>query len=410
MTLKIKKPIGAIYLKCLLIPICSILFIILLMIFSKTAISSAKKGIDLWLNIVFPSLFPFFVASYLLNSSGFIRAVGILFEPIMWPLFKIPGCGSFALALGITSGYPMGAVITTGLREQNLITKNEAERLLAFTNNSGPLFIVGSVATGMLKNSILGYYLLGCHIIASLTVGILLGLFRRKKTNNKVSKIPLMKKFKKELYFSFKPGSDLGILFGDAVKNSLITVLSIGGFIILFSVIINLLIEVGIIQYISLFISALLSPLKVDINIISSVVSGFFEITSGVSMASKSNLILSARQLSAISFIIGWAGLSVHFQVISIVSKTDISIKLYLIGKLLHGIFAAGYTWIGIVVLGFPIDQVKEAFWQHYPSKIINWYPSLIVSCKYLILTLAILGTLLIIFSLFKAMLPRKKT
>lgn len=100
------KSIYIIHLRHLLLPFGCITFILLLIIFSHTAVESASKGINLWLNIVFPSLFPFFVASEILYRTGFIKSLGILLEPIMRPLFNVPGCGSFALAMGITSGYP----------------------------------------------------------------------------------------------------------------------------------------------------------------------------------------------------------------------------------------------------------------------------------------------------------------
>jgi len=71
----------------------------MLIIFSDTAVKSAGSGLNLWFNVVFPSLFPFFVASEILYRTGFIKAIGILLEPIMRPLFNVPGCGSFAFAM-----------------------------------------------------------------------------------------------------------------------------------------------------------------------------------------------------------------------------------------------------------------------------------------------------------------------
>ncbi len=95
-------------LKKLAFPLVCTAFIICLIGFSKTSVAAAARGLNLWLEIVFPSLFPFFVASNLLNGTGFVRAMGILLEPVMRPLFNIPGCGSFAFAMGISSGYPTG--------------------------------------------------------------------------------------------------------------------------------------------------------------------------------------------------------------------------------------------------------------------------------------------------------------
>ena len=53
------------------------------------------------------------------------------------------------------------------------------------------------------------------------------------------------------------------------------------------------------------------------------------------------NIILSA-------FLLGFGGISILLQVLSIISKTDLSIKPYIIGKLLHGIIAAFYTFLFI--------------------------------------------------------------
>lgn len=339
------KPTSVIYLKHLLLPLVCIIFILFLIIFSNAAVDSASKGLNLWLNVVFPSLFPFFVASEILYRTGFIKSLGILLEPIMRPLFNVPGCGSFALAMGITSGYPVGAKLTANMREEKLLTKTESERLLSFTNNSGPLFIVGAVAVGMFNNPKIGFVLLFCHIMACITVGILFRFYgKQENTVKNTQSDKVLKKFKKEL--ANTKSVNIGEILGDSIRNSINTILAIGGFIILFSVIINLLLETGMINIAATLLSVLF-PLKgISREVIAPVLSGFFEITTGINMISNLEGISFAQQLSAISLILGWAGLSVHFQVYSIISKTDISIKPYIFGKFMHGLFAAIYAWI----------------------------------------------------------------
>ena len=85
----------------------------------------------------------------------------------------------------------------------------------------------------------------------------------------------------------------------------------------------------------------------------SPLISGFLEITNGINsiscIASKKlsiNIIISA-------FLLGFGGISVLLQVWSITSKTDLSIKPYLYGKLLQGIFDDFYTYIFINVIPF---------------------------------------------------------
>lgn len=404
------KTLKVIYIRKMALPLLSLAFILCLILFSKTAVNSALKGINLWLYIVFPSLFPFFVASEMLNGTGFIKAVGILLEPVMRPLFNVPGCGSFAFAMGITSGYPVGAKITAEMRRDNFLTKKEAERLLAFTNNSGPLFIIGAVATGMFKIPQVGFLLLGCHIAACITVGILFGFYGREKRKNEYGyNRQLLSRFKKELlYGSSNTGANFGTTFGNAVKNSVMLLFAIGGFIILFSVIINLLLETGFIRMTSSILSPLLIPFGVDANILSAVISGFFEITTGTSLASSISHISLFQKLIASSMIIGWAGLSVHAQVLSITSSTDISIKPYLFGKFLQGIFSAVYTYI-VLLLSRPLfTGDSPVFFPFGTPSLHHWQDYFVTSCKYLAVVLTLLFIRLLAAFIFDFFINRK--
>ena len=343
--LSYKKTFYA-YLKKSLLPIMVLLFIASLIIFPKTAVSSASKGIKLWLEIVFPSLFPFFVATQLLSKSGIVSLFGIILEPVMRPLFNVPGCGSFALAMGIVSGYPVGASITAELRKQEMITRLEAERLLTFTNNSGPLFIMGAVGVGMFNQPVLGYLLYLSHVAACLTVGFIFGFYKKRQTGSTIkSKTKMQDNIKIELKKLKNSDTNLWTLFGDCIKNSVYTILAIGGFIIFFSVLINIMITSGLIGTVSRML-----PDFAGAGLGSKTVEGFlcgiFEITTGASYITRSSAALVVK-LCCASLIIGWAGFSVHTQVMSIVSTTDIKVKPYLVGKALQGIISCFYTFIG---------------------------------------------------------------
>lgn len=380
------KNIKVIYLKKLALPLLCILFLLCLIIFSKTAVNSALRGLNLWYNVVFPSLFPFFVSSELLNKSGFVKAFGVLLEPVMRPLFNVPGCGSFAFAMGVTSGYPVGARITSSLKEEKLITKAEAERLLAFTNNSGPLFVIGAVGVGMFNSSKIGVFLLTCHILACITVGIILK-FSGKESRSKIPKNErgLLKRFKNELG-SVRPTDNIGGLFGDAIKNSISLILTIGGFIIFFSVVINLLLETRFIYLLSDTIGLVLSPMGIDKGIIISVISGLFEITTGTSLTSKIEGISIIHKLTAASIIIGWGGISVHTQVISIVNNTGISIKSYICGKMLQSIISAAYTYAALKLsMHLSINILSDASpaFSHLPHIQPGWTEYFMDSIKF---------------------------
>lgn len=120
-------------------------FLLFLIIFSSSNIIAVKEGLLIWCNSVIPSLFPFFIATELLNYTNLAQALGKMLNKIMRPLFNVSGEGAYALIMGIISGYPVGAKIVLDLYQNGKCSKDEAERLLAFTNNSGPLFIIGTV-------------------------------------------------------------------------------------------------------------------------------------------------------------------------------------------------------------------------------------------------------------------------
>ena len=113
----------------------------------QESMDAARDGLALCGNVIIPSLFPFFVLSSLVVELGMSRYLGRLLEGVMAPLFRVGGACSSALALGFVGGYPVGARTAIALYENGQCSKTEAERLLAFCNNSGPAFILGVVGT-----------------------------------------------------------------------------------------------------------------------------------------------------------------------------------------------------------------------------------------------------------------------
>src|SRR5690625_2723073 len=92
-----------------------ITFIIIL--YPDATLQASVRGLNTWWEIVFPSLLPFFIMAELLVSFGIVRFIGVLFEPVMRPLFNFLGAGSFVWILGMFSGFPSGSKIMVLLRE-----------------------------------------------------------------------------------------------------------------------------------------------------------------------------------------------------------------------------------------------------------------------------------------------------
>jgi sporulation integral membrane protein YlbJ len=119
--------------------------------YPETALEAARDGMTLFLNVVFPSLLPFFILSELMLGLGVVHFIGVLFEPLMRPLFNVPGEGAFVLSMGLAAGYPMDAVITARFRRNDMCTRIEGERMLAFSNTADPALTWLSVQTPAAK-------------------------------------------------------------------------------------------------------------------------------------------------------------------------------------------------------------------------------------------------------------------
>lgn len=316
------------------------LFMVFLIAFSKNNLSAAKDGLTLWATCVVPSLFPFFIATELLNYTNITSIFGKLLSKIMKPVFNIPGEGGYAFVMGIISGYPVGAKIVADFYSNGICTKNEAERMLAFTNNSGPLFVIGTVGILLFGNSTIGILLFITHILSSITVGFILGICSRfYKTSSK--KLPYNNSKQEKVSSSL---SNLGNILGNSIHSAISTVLLIGGFVVLFSVILSILNRLNII---SIF-SNILSYFSIPYDFSRALISGIIELTNGVNIASSIHAKAISTNIILCAFLLGFGGFSVLLQVLSIISKFGLSIKTYFLGKLLQGLFAAFYTLLFI--------------------------------------------------------------
>src|SRR5699024_10188922 len=160
--------------KTIIFAMITLFLTLCLIIFPEESLHASIPGLSAWGEVVFPSLLPFFITAELLISFGVVQFIGVLFEPVMRPLFKVPGVGSFAWMVGMASGYPSGAKISASLREKKAISRIEAERLVSFSNASSPLFIFGAMAVGFLNNAKLGILLAATHYGTNAIVGMLM--------------------------------------------------------------------------------------------------------------------------------------------------------------------------------------------------------------------------------------------
>ncbi len=327
---------------------CTVFITITMVTYPKETFDSAIMGLNLWWNVVFPALLPFFILSEILMGIGVVHFIGVLLEPLMRPLFNVPGVGAFAMSMGLASGYPMDAVITCRFRKNQLCTAVEAERLLSFTNTADPLFMFGAVAVGMFGMPELGVTIALAHYISSFIVGIIFRFHGRSRDtfsrDHPVATGNIIIRAFRALYAAHKEDKrTTGQLLGDAVKSSMNTILLIGGFIIVFSVFIRIMTIVGITTLLNGMFASLLSLINYNTNLAPALVSGLFEIDLGTLAVSQAAAPL-IEKVAIASAIIAWSGLSVHGQVASIVIESGIRMTPYIVGRLLHAILAAFMT------------------------------------------------------------------
>lgn len=346
-----KKDISAILLALLF---C--ILVIYIIIFPNESFKAAQDGLKLWFNVVLPALLPFFICVEILIGLGVVSLLGGCFQSIMRPIFNIPGEGAFAFFMSIASGYPVGAKITASLLENKSCSYTEAQRMLSLCSTSGPLFIIGAVATGILGSPKLGLLLAASHYLSAISSGLLMSFWGGKKAKNKMlistpSSNLAISPLKKMLEFRKKDGRPFGMLMGDAVKNGMNLNLMIGGFIILFSVITSVLKTSGILLLLSKSICTLLPFLKLDPQAVSSLFIGLLEVTNGIKECALVDMPLISK-LMLVSFMIGFGGLSINAQVLSVIAGVRLKFGIYIIMKFFQGAAATIYTYLLFGTLG----------------------------------------------------------
>ena len=250
-----------------------------LILWPDQAMDAMRDGIMLCGNVILPSLFPFFVLSSLVVELGMSRYLGRLLEPVMAPLFRVNGSCATALALGFVGGYPVGARTAIQIYENGQCSRTEAERMLAFCNNSGPAFILGVVGAGVFESGTAGLLLYLSHLLASLLVGVLFRFY-------KPSDGPRTAKSRGPQF----QATSFPAAFTRSVTGAMQSTLNICAFILFFTVFLRILAYTGILTRLANALSFLLAPLGMDQIWAERLLTGAVEMSSGVSSLTDGTL------------------------------------------------------------------------------------------------------------------------
>jgi sporulation integral membrane protein YlbJ len=303
------------------------IFIMILLIFcafeilsdSKSIMSAVSYSFNIWTYNIFPSLFPFFVLSEILINYGFVELVSELFKPIFERLFKISSNAAFIFIMSMLSGFPSNAKYTKELYLQNKLTDKEATKILMFSHFSNPLFILGTIGITFLNDKRLGILIMISHYFSNIIIGIIFRNYNSsiiKKDKFSIKKA-ILKMHNKRIN-----NKSIGSIMTNCLNNSINTLLLILGVVTTFLIITTIIDN------------------NIHLNSLNkAIISGILEMTQGLKYVSLLN-ISNYYKAILITAIISFGGLSVHTQIISIISDTKIKYLPFLVARIFHVIIS----------------------------------------------------------------------
>lgn len=268
-----------------------------------TVRNAVSDGLSLCAKSVIPALFPFLVVSSLLTALGFGEWLSRPLEGFMYPLFRVDGAGASALILGLLGGYPVGARTTAELYQNGTLSRAEAVRLLTFTNNSNPAFLISVLGVGVFGSVRIGAWLWLIHVLGALLAGILLCRGGSEESRKAVLRVRF-----------HAPSFPTALI--DSVRNGLTAILNVCAFVVLFYV--------------------LARPLATLPGLLSPALTGFVELFSAAPLLPDTGegFVLAAG-------LSGWSGLSVLCQTMAVTEGSALPMGRYLLGKTVQGLLSA---------------------------------------------------------------------
>lgn len=269
---------------------------------------------DMWFRIILPSVFPYLVLSRYLAESDITDIILKFPGKFLSGLLGISYPAMRCVLCSLLCGYPSGAITASSLEKRGAIDRSEAEKIIYYSNNAGPLFLISAVGGVMLGSQRLGFAIYIIQLISAFTYGIMI-----RKTS-----APMQALHNARVKTKF----DLCT----AVAQSVTVVINIFGFMA----------TAFIMSRICIILLEKFIPMPKYADII---IKGFFEISAGVKEASGiENQSLSFALICAF---VSWSGLSVILQIIS-ASNGLANMKRLIYAKLIQGMisFGLGYAYI----------------------------------------------------------------
>lgn len=302
-----------------------VFFLGILFLFPSICFSGAKKGLELWFNILLPSLLPFLILSNLILTldllSYIVPGLSILFSGI----FGVSKIACYPVLLGFLSGFPIAAKSCADLVKDNKISVQEGQYLLCFVNNASPMFITTYLSCQCIKMPQYKFYIYGIIICSSFLTSLVYRIFiPHSHTCTSLSD-------------HLTTCSDSSLSFVQALDHSILQstriLIKIGGYIILFSILTSLILSLPNIPDTLRFFS--LSVL---------------ELTNGSYHLNISSLTLESKIILSIAMT-AFGGFCSIFQTQSVIAKSGLSIKTYVIFKFIQAILTVPLSLLLLIII-----------------------------------------------------------
>lgn len=285
------------------------IFIILIYIFINPAeaVGAAQAGLLLWFNVIIPNLLPFIILSNLIIKLNAASYITFIIYPFLKPLLGISKDGCYAVITGFFCGYPMGAKITADLVSHQKISSREGEYLLSFCNNVSPVFIINYIVNESFHSKKLLMPIFLILYLSPILCAAILNPLYRKGLNQKQryeQKVP-------DELIDFK-------IVDTAIMDGFETITKLGGYIIIFAL-----------------ISQMLMHIPVNNEAVKCIIISLTEITNGISISAKTEIDFGTKFILILSCV-SFGGLSCAAQTQSMIKNSSLSLSKYILSKLLN--------------------------------------------------------------------------